>query len=149
MSDMSRSQLCSVWNMELDFWMNKIQDRTQSWRSLLFKVFYCVCHIFSCILTNKFIKRKKKTWKKISKQKKKLKAWILLIQTHTKKQMCAAALRHRFFFFFLPKHITHVTHWLWKNTLRGVEWVHDLFLFPLVLGKMKLPHAKLGLFCVV
>ena len=33
--------------------------------------------------------------------------------------------------------------------LRGVEWVHDLFLFPLVLGKMKLSHAKLGLFCVV
>ena len=33
--------------------------------------------------------------------------------------------------------------------LRGVEWVHDLFLFPLVLGKMKLPYAKLGLFCVV
>ena len=31
------------------FWMNKIQDRTQSWRSLLFKVFHCVCHIFSCI----------------------------------------------------------------------------------------------------
>ena len=24
-----------------------IQDRTQSWRSLLFKVFYCVCHVFS------------------------------------------------------------------------------------------------------
>ena len=52
MSDMSRSQLCSVWNMELDFWVNKIQDRKQSWRSLLFKVFYCVCHIFSCILTS-------------------------------------------------------------------------------------------------
>ena len=33
--------------------------------------------------------------------------------------------------------------------LRGVEWVHGLFLFPLVLGKMLLPHAKLGLFCVV
>ena len=31
------------------FWMNKIQDRTQSWRSLLFRVFHCVCHIFSCI----------------------------------------------------------------------------------------------------
>ena len=30
--------------------------------------------------------------------------------------------------------------------LRGVEWVHDLFLFPLVLGKMKLPHAKIGSF---
>ena len=36
-----------------------------------------------------------------------------------------------------------------RMALRGVEWVHDLFLFPLVLGKMKLPHAKLGLFCVV
>ena len=23
-----------------------------------------------------------------------------------------------------------------QNTLRGVEWVHGLFLFPLVLGKM-------------
>ena len=23
-----------------------------------------------------------------------------------------------------------------KNDLRGVEWVHGLFLFPLVLGKM-------------
>ena len=30
--------------------------------------------------------------------------------------------------------------------LRGVEWVHCLFLFPLVLGKMQLSHAKLGLF---
>ena len=35
------------------------------------------------------------------------------------------------------------------DTLRGVEWVHGLFLFPLVLGKIELPHAKLGLFCVV
>ena len=29
--------------------------------------------------------------------------------------------------------------------LRDVEWVHGLFLFRLVLGKMQLPHAKLGL----
>ena len=29
--------------------------------------------------------------------------------------------------------------------LRGVEWVHGLFLFPLVLGKMKLP-CKIGSF---
>ena len=49
-SNLSRSQLCSVWNMELDLWMNKIRGRTQSWRrSLLFKVFYCVCHVFSSI----------------------------------------------------------------------------------------------------
>ena len=50
-SDLSLSQL---WNMELDFWMSKIQDRTQSWRSLLFKVFHCVCHIFSCIFCGIF-----------------------------------------------------------------------------------------------
>ena len=36
-----------------------------------------------------------------------------------------------------------------RRGLRDVEWVHGLFFFPLVLGKMKLPHAKLGLFCVV
>ena len=35
------------------------------------------------------------------------------------------------------------------KSLRGVEWVHGLFLFPHVLGKMYLQHAKLGLFCVV
>ena len=33
---------------------------------------------------------------------------------------------------------------IFKGT--GVEWVHGLFFFPLVLGKMLLPHAKLGLF---
>ena len=27
-----------------------------------------------------------------------------------------------------------------------MEWVHGLFLFPLVLGKIWLPHAKLGVF---
>ena len=38
----------------------------------------------------------------------------------------------------------------WTLThLRGVEWVHGLFLFPLVLGKMQLSRAKLGLFWVV
>ena len=30
--------------------------------------------------------------------------------------------------------------------LTGVEWVHCLFLLPLVLGKTVLSHAKLGLF---
>ena len=33
-----------------------------------------------------------------------------------------------------------------RRGLRGVEWVHGIFLFPLVLGKMWLPHAKLGPF---
>ena len=31
--------------------------------------------------------------------------------------------------------------------LKGVKWVHCLFLFPLVLGKLLLPHSKLGLLC--
>ena len=56
-SDLSRSQLCSVKNKEPDFWMNKISNKTQTLRNLLFKVFYCVCHnIFMYILTSKFIK---------------------------------------------------------------------------------------------
>ena len=76
------------------FWMNTIQDRTQSWRSLLFKVFHCVCHIFSCIFwQKKFTKTGKK-----NKQAKKFKPWILLNQKRTEKQMRAAALRHRIFF---------------------------------------------------
>ena len=33
--------------------------------------------------------------------------------------------------------------------LMGVEWVHCLFSFPLILGKLWLSHAKLGHFCVV
>ena len=32
-----------------------------------------------------------------------------------------------------------------KRYLRGVEWVQCLFLYPFVLGKIELSHAKLGL----
>ena len=49
------------------------------------------------VLTSKFIK--KKLEKKLSKQKKKLKAWILLNQTRTEKQTRSAALRHAIYFF--------------------------------------------------
>ena len=102
LSDLSESQLCVVWNMELDFWINKIQDRTQSWRSLLFKVFYCLSNLLMYILICKFIKKleKKLSKQKKKKKKRKLKALILLNQTCTEKQMCAATLRHRIFFFF-------------------------------------------------
>ena len=77
------------------FWMNKIQDRTQSWRSLLFRVFHYACHIFSCIFwqASSF-----KTGKKLCQQKK-FKPWILLNQTRTEKQTRVAALRHRIYFF--------------------------------------------------
>ena len=45
---------------ELDFWMNKIQDRTQSWTSLLFKVLHCVCHIFSFMFDKQVHKKTEK-----------------------------------------------------------------------------------------
>ena len=50
--------------------------------------------------------------KKLSKQKKKLKAWILLNQTCTEKQACAAALRHEIIF-FKPKHFMRIKIALW------------------------------------
>ena len=40
--------------------------------------------------------------------------------------------------------IQEIPYQLW-----GHEWVHCLLLFPLVLGKMQLSHAKLSSFCVV
>ena len=87
-------------NMELEFWMNNlIQDRTQSWRSLLFKVSYYVCHVFSSIFWQ--ASSLKKNWKQNKQAKKKLKAWILLIKTRTEKQTRAAALRHTIYFFSL------------------------------------------------
>ena len=92
-SNLSRSQLCSVRNMELDFWMNKIQDKTQSWRRLLIKVFYCV-YLFMYIMTTKFIK----VYKKIKQARKKLKAWILLNQTCTEKTNVRSSFETEFIF---------------------------------------------------
>ena len=62
--DLSRSQL---WNMELDFGWTRYKAEHKSWRSLLFKVFHCVCHIFSCIFWQA---SHKKTEKKIKRAKK-------------------------------------------------------------------------------
>ena len=92
-SDLSRSQL---WNMELDFGWTRYKAEHKSWRSLLFKVFHCVCYIFSCIFWQA---SHKKNWKKNQASKKKFKPWILLNQTRTEKQMRATALRHRIYFF--------------------------------------------------
>ena len=60
--------------MELDFWMNKIQDKS-----------IMSFHVY-------FEKQVHKKSEKKNKQKK-LKAWILLNQTRTEKQTRAAALR--------------------------------------------------------
>ena len=38
--------------------------------------------------------------------------------------------------FILLSHLKKHNHVLYCVVLRGVEWVHGLFLFPLVLGKM-------------
>ena len=96
MSDLSRSQL---WNMELDFWMNKIQDtwrqNTELKKSVVQSVSLCLLYLFLYILMSKFIKN----WKKKLSKQKKIKPWILLNQTRAEKQMRAAALRHRIFFF--------------------------------------------------
>ena len=62
-SDLSRSQL---WNMELDFGWTRYKAEHKSWRSLLFKVFHCVCHIFACI----FWQTSHKNWKKNQASKK-------------------------------------------------------------------------------
>ena len=54
-SNLGQSQLCSVWNMELYLWMNKIQDRTQSWRSLLYSVLLCLLCLFMLCLSCIFV----------------------------------------------------------------------------------------------
>ena len=64
-SDLSRSQL---WNMELDFGWTRYKAEHKSWRSLLFKVFHCVCHIISFLVF--FDKQGIKNWKKNQASKK-------------------------------------------------------------------------------
>ena len=92
-----------IWNLIFGWTRYKtLEDRTQSWRSLLFKVFHCVCHISSFIFwraSSQKTEKKKKNY--ANKKKKKFKPWILLNQTRTVKQMRAVALRHRIFFFSL------------------------------------------------
>ena len=68
-SDLSRSQL---WNMELDFGWTRYMYKAEhkSWRSLLFIVFHCVCHTFSCIFwqaSHKKLEKKNQASKKNSK----------------------------------------------------------------------------------
>ena len=66
-SNLIRSQVYSVWNMELDLWMNKIQERIQELKtSVVQSISLCLTCIFVYILTSKFIK----TWKKIKQAKK-------------------------------------------------------------------------------
>ena len=49
--------------MELDFWINKIQDRTQELNKYVVQsVLLCLLYFFMYILTSKFIKNN--NWKK-------------------------------------------------------------------------------------
>ena len=55
--------------MEFDFWMNKIQDRTQLKKSVVQSVLLCLSCLYMFNLTSKFIKN----WKRIKEAKKKKK----------------------------------------------------------------------------
>ena len=63
--------------------------------------------------------------------------------------MYKGCIKHKKGRFWYCASMQRLLFWVRFMYLRGVEWVHGLFLFPLVLGKMKFPHAKLSLFCVV
>ena len=92
-SDLSRSQL---WNMELDFGWTRYKAEHKSWRSLLFKVFHCVCHIFSCIFWQT---SHKKLFKKIKQVKKKSNLEFCWIK-RAPKNKCARQLWDIGFIFF-------------------------------------------------
>ena len=85
--------------MELDFWMNKIQDRTEL-KSVVQSVLFCLVMSFHVNFDKQV---HKKTEKKKIKQAKKLKARTLLNQTRTEKQTPAAALRHTIYFFLAKR----------------------------------------------
>ena len=80
-------------------WFLDEQDtrrNTELKKSVVQSVLLCLSYLFKYILTSKFIKN----WKKKLSKQKKLKAWILLNQTHTrKKPMRMAASRQEFIFF--------------------------------------------------
>ena len=92
-SDLSRSQL---WNMELDFGWTRYKAEHKSWRSLLFKVFHCVCHIFSCVFWQASHKKLKKKIKRAKKNSNLEFCWI----KRAPKNKCARQLWDRRFIFF-------------------------------------------------
>ena len=105
-SNLSRSQLCSLWNMELAWFMDEQDARqdTELKKSIVRSVLLCLSCPFMYILTSKFIKN----WKKNDQVKKKIKAWILVNQSGTEKQTREAAFRYTFFFFSL----TTIFYWI-------------------------------------
>ena len=93
----------TLFSMKYGTWFLDEQDTRQDTelkKSVVQSVLLCLACLFIYILTSKL---KKKTWKKIkqAKKKKEVKAWILLNQTGTEKQMRTAALRHTIYFFSL------------------------------------------------
>ena len=119
-SDLSRLQL---WNMELDFWMNKIQDRTQSWRSLLFKVFHCVskCFISFLVYFNNLVHKK---WeKKINKQKKKSNLEFCWIKRAPKNKRTRQLWDIGFIFFSLINKICGILSQVIKQFILGTVYL--------------------------
>ena len=101
----SEQQTCEIWvghNFEiwnlilLDFAWTRYKAEHKSWRSLLFKVFHCVCHIFSCIFWQA---SHKKLEKKIKQAKKKSNLEFCWIK-RAPKNKCAQQLWDIGFIFF-------------------------------------------------
>ena len=100
-SDISRSQL---WNMELDFGWTRYKAEHKSWRSLLFKVFHCVCHIFSCVFWQASHKKLKKNQASKKKNSNLEFCWI----KRTPKNKCARQLWDIGFIFFSLINVMHI-----------------------------------------
>ena len=86
-----------IWNLIFGWTRYKTEHRVE-------EVCCTKCFIVSVMSFHVYFDKQvhKKLGKKLSKQKKKsFKAWILLAQTYTEKQMRAAALRHTIYFFSL------------------------------------------------
>ena len=85
--------------MELDFWMNKIQDGTQLKKSVVQSVLLCLSCLFIYILTSKFIKKLKKIYTQAKKKNIKSLNFAESNAHQQKKKVHAAALRHTIYFF--------------------------------------------------
>ena len=111
-------QMCQIWVghnwVQYEIWnliygwttWYKTEHRVEEVCCIKWFIVSVLC-LFIYILTNNF-----KKWKRIKQaKKKKLKAWILLNQTCTEKQTCAAALRHEIIF-LKPKHFMRIALWV-------------------------------------
>ena len=131
-SNLSRSQLCSVWYMELD--KQDTKQNTELKKSVVQSVLLCLSCIFMYILTSKFIMN----WTKNKQAKKKIKASILLYQTRTEKTNARGSFEtYNYFFSLVCKFSTilqvlTLNPWSWCHQQSKQKWPDPhTFSFPL------------------